>query len=69
LHHKRKREKRVGTPFPRVPDPLHPWLYLFGTFKMIWPVVLNLGFAPRSTVFNVFLGFSSEDLGIFNLTA
>jgi len=27
-HFKAKREKGVGTPFPRVPDPLHPWLLL-----------------------------------------
>jgi len=25
-HFKAKREKGVGTPFPRVPAPLHPWL-------------------------------------------
>jgi len=25
-HFKAKREKGVGTPFPRVPTPRHPWL-------------------------------------------
>jgi len=34
LHRKGNHEKRVGTPFPRVPAPLHPWSLLFGTFKM-----------------------------------
>jgi len=26
-HFEAKREKGVGTPFPRVPAPLHPWLH------------------------------------------
>jgi len=38
---------------------------------MIWPVPLNLGFCPQIWVFNAFLDFSSEDLGIlgFNWVA
>jgi len=35
---------------------------IFGTFEMIWPMVPNLGFYPRSGVFNAFLGFSFADL-------
>jgi len=37
--------------------------YLFGTFKMIWPVAPNQGFlSPDLGFHNAFLGFSSEDL-------
>jgi len=63
----------VGVDFGGGPwAPLNPALtshcymlrYVFGTFKIIWPVVPHLGFCPQVWGFQCFLGlFLSDDLG------
>jgi len=35
-HFKAKREKGVGTPFPRVPAPIHPWTLNRWIFLRHW---------------------------------
>jgi len=48
-------------------DLIYKLRYVFRTYKMIWPVMANLEFGHRSGVFNAFLGFSSEDLGLLGI--
>jgi len=40
-------DRKVLFPLLHHIDLFYKLLYLFGTFKMIWPVLPNLGFRPR----------------------